>query len=80
MVNCDGFMNLNLKEVICTSPDGEKFERLPQVHLKGVAIKYLRIPDEVIDLVKEEKYKSRGRNAPRGGRGRGGHRGNDRKK
>ncbi len=82
LVNCDGFMNLNLKEVICTSADGEKFERLPEVHLKGIAIKYLRIPDEVIDLVKEEKYKARVRNAQRPStRGRGGsHFKNDKKK
>lgn len=71
LVNCDGFMNLNLKEVICTSPDGEHFQRLPEVHLKGISVKYMRIPDEVIDLVREEKYRSRGGFQGRG-RGRGG--------
>lgn len=49
---------------------------MPECYIRGSTIKYLRIPDEVIDLVKEEaSMKSRGRgdmkNRPnqRGGRG-----------
>jgi len=47
-------MNINLREVICTSRDGDKFWRMPECYIRGSNIKYLRIPDEVIDLVKEE--------------------------
>ena len=79
LVNCDGFMNLNLKEVICTSADGEKFWRLDQVHLRGNAIKYLQIPEEVLDQVKEERKSSRGTYSGRGrGSGRGGKSNSDR--
>jgi U6 snRNA-associated Sm-like protein LSm4 len=46
-------------------------------YIRGSTIKYLRIPDEVIDMVKEEviqKSKGRGEGRGRGGpqRGRGG--------
>jgi U6 snRNA-associated Sm-like protein LSm4 len=54
-------MNINLKEVICTSPDGTAFWRLPEVHLRGNSIKYLRIPDDILDIVKEDRqYKKSG--------------------
>ncbi|MCJ1468600.1 RNA processing protein [Pseudocyphellaria aurata] len=79
LVNCDTWMNLTLKEVVQTSPDGDKFFRLPE-------IKYLRVPDEIIDLVKDQQQnqsssRGRGSGAPRadhggrGDRGRGGSRG-----
>ncbi|XP_064476639.1 U6 snRNA-associated Sm-like protein LSm4 [Ornithodoros turicata] len=62
LVNCDNWMNINLREVICTSRDGDKFWRMPECYIRGSTIKYLRIPDEVIDMVKEEvQMKSRGR-------------------
>lgn len=35
LVNCDTWMNLTLKEVVQTSPDGEKFWRLPEVYVRG---------------------------------------------
>ncbi|KAJ3237428.1 RNA processing protein [Chytriomyces hyalinus] len=73
-------MNLNLHEVICTAADGEKFWRLPEVYIRGATIKYLRLPDEIIDLVREDReYRERreaasgnGRGGFRGGRGGGG--------
>ncbi|XP_037673967.1 U6 snRNA-associated Sm-like protein LSm4 isoform X2 [Choloepus didactylus] len=64
LVSCDNWMNINLREVICTSRDGDKFWRMPECYVRGSTIKYLRIPDEVIDMVKEE--------AVARGRGRGG--------
>jgi U6 snRNA-associated Sm-like protein LSm4 len=74
--SCDNYMNIYLRDVICTSRDGDKFWRLPECYIRGSTIKYLRIPDEVVDLVKEEiETNKRGRNAGRGGpagRGRGG--------
>ncbi|CAN8010248.1 U6 snRNA-associated Sm-like protein LSm4 [Ixodes scapularis] len=78
LVSCDNWMNINLREVICTSRDGDKFWRMPECYIRGSTIKYLRIPDEVIDMVKEEMLvKGRGRGdmnkrggmGPRGGRG-----------
>lgn len=61
LVSCDNWMNLNLREVICTSKDGDRFWRMPEVYIRGVNIKYLRIPDEVIDLVREEDQKQQRR-------------------
>ena len=53
--------------------DGDKFWRMPECYVRGSTIKYLRIPDEVIDMVKEEVVgKGRGRGD---GKGRGGQRG-----
>lgn len=55
---------------------------MPECYIRGSTIKYLRIPDEVIDMVKEEVItKGRGRSDSkgRGGSqrgGRGGSRGN----
>jgi len=35
LVNCDTWMNLTLKEVVQTSPEGDKFHRLPEVYIRG---------------------------------------------
>lgn len=35
LVNCDNWMNLTLKEVVQTSPDGDRFWRLPEVYIRG---------------------------------------------
>ncbi|XP_059050349.1 U6 snRNA-associated Sm-like protein LSm4 [Achroia grisella] len=72
LVSCDNWMNINLREVICTSRDGDKFWRMPECYIRGSTIKYLRIPDEVIDMVKEEtQVKARGRSEISKGRGGG---------
>lgn len=57
--------------------DGDKFWKMPECYIRGSTIKYLRIPDEIIDMVKEETLKSRMDGRGRGGRGggRGGARG-----
>jgi len=45
---------------------------MPECYIRGSTIKYLRIPDEVIDMVKEETMsKGRGRSGPGRGRGKG---------
>ncbi|ESN90736.1 hypothetical protein HELRODRAFT_166439 [Helobdella robusta] len=73
LVCCDAWMNINLREVICTSRDGDRFWKMPECYIRGSMIKYLRIPDEVIDMVKEEIHqKNRGRGEMRTTRGRGG--------
>ncbi|KAL6247828.1 hypothetical protein RBB50_005176 [Rhinocladiella similis] len=85
LVNCDTWMNLTLKEVVQTSPEGDKFWRLPEVYIRGNNIKYLRVPEEIIDLAREQQQQNqqgghgqRGRGGPqrgdqggRGDRGRG---------
>ena len=49
------------------SQDGDKFWRMPECYIRGSTIKYLRIPDEVIDMVKEEAVvKNRGRDMKSG--------------
>ncbi|KAJ1331734.1 U6 snRNA-associated Sm-like protein LSm4 [Microdochium nivale] len=82
LVQCDTWMNLTLKEVVQTSPEADKFVRLPEVYVKGNNIKYLRVPDEIIDLVKEQQSSHGQQGGYRGGRGgqRGDHggRGGDR--
>ncbi|MCJ1405867.1 RNA processing protein [Xylographa trunciseda] len=86
LVTCDTWMNLTLKEVVQTSPEGDKFFRLPEVYVRGNNIKYLRVPDEIIDLVKDQQQNQpsnrgrgggvqRGDHGGRGDRGRGGGRG-----
>ncbi|NXV21834.1 LSM4 protein, partial [Cepphus grylle] len=68
LVSCDNWMNINLREVICTSrvrlDPPALGSRMPECYIRGSTIKYLRIPDEIIDMVKEEVVSK--------GRGRGG--------
>lgn len=72
LVNCDTWMNIHLREVICTSKDGDRFWRMPECYIRGNTIKYLRVPDEVIDKVQEDTNKNRTDRKPPGvGRGRG---------
>ncbi|KAL1851604.1 RNA processing protein [Paecilomyces lecythidis] len=82
LVQCDNWMNLTLKEVVQTSPEGDRFFRLPEVYVRGNNIKYLRVPEEIIDIVREQQQNqpsNRGRGGPQRGegreRGRGGGRG-----
>eukprot|EP00096_Caligus_rogercresseyi_P002820 TRINITY_DN1513_c1_g1_i18.p1 TRINITY_DN1513_c1_g1~~TRINITY_DN1513_c1_g1_i18.p1 ORF type:complete len:124 (-),score=26.12 TRINITY_DN1513_c1_g1_i18:1205-1576(-) len=72
LVSCDNRMNISLKEVICTSKDGDRFWRMQECYIRGSMIKYLRIPDDVIEMVKDDVMtKGSGRVGNRG-RGRGG--------
>ncbi|KAK2871595.1 RNA processing protein [Arthroderma sp. PD_2] len=68
LVNCDNWMNLTLKEVVQTSPEGDRFFRLPEVYVRGNNIKFLRVPEEVVDLAKDQQQ------SQQSGRGRGGDR------
>ncbi|KAM0712358.1 hypothetical protein Q7P37_011453 [Cladosporium fusiforme] len=105
LVQCDTYMNLTLKEVVQTSPDGDKFFRLPECYVRGnnvssgnteaskpfqckisktasrrhhlreltlarLQVKYLRVPDEIVDIVKEQQASAQAqRGGHRGGRG-----------
>merc|ERR1719191_2474589 len=80
LASCDGFMNLHMRDIVCTSRDGERFWKIPECYVRGNSIKYLRLPDEVIDMVKDEpasrkeirqQFKGRVRGRGRGGGGRG---------
>lgn len=35
LVKCDTWMNLTMKEVVQTMPDGEHFYHLPEVYVRG---------------------------------------------
>ncbi|CAM9500867.1 unnamed protein product, partial [Choristocarpus tenellus] len=70
--SCDSWMNIKLRDVIWTSRDGDKFVKLAEVYARGNSIKYLTIPDEVLDMVQEEDLSKEKRNMGGRGRGRGG--------
>lgn len=44
LVNCDTYMNLTLKEVVQTSPEGDKFFRLPECYVRGNNASLLPFP------------------------------------
>ena len=55
---------------------GDTFTKIPEVYIRGNTIKYLRIPEEVIDKVQEDAnlFAAGGGGGERGrGRGRGGY-------
>lgn len=35
LANCDNWMNLILREVVQTSPEGDRFFKLPEVYVRG---------------------------------------------
>ena len=67
--SCNMFMNICLVDVICTSKDGDRFWKMPECYIRGNSIKYLRIPDEVINFVSEEEQKEKKQYQSKGGRG-----------
>ncbi|KAJ6631494.1 hypothetical protein B0H10DRAFT_2159781 [Mycena sp. CBHHK59/15] len=67
LVNCDNFMNITLREVYQTNTEGDRFWKLKECYIRGSTIKYLRVPDTLLDAVKEEQ--NRARDAGRGARG-----------
>ncbi|KZS87802.1 Sm-like ribonucleo protein [Sistotremastrum niveocremeum HHB9708] len=72
LVNCDNFMNITLREVYQTSADGDRFWKLKECYIRGSTIKYLRVPDALLDSVKEDQNRARDasrRGGPGGGRG-----------
>jgi len=74
LVNCDNFMNITLREVYQTSAEGDRFWKLKECYVRGSTIKYLRVPDQLLDEVQLEQFHARemqrgGRGGQRGGRG-----------
>ena len=47
-------MNILLKDVICTSKDGDRFWKMTECYIQGNSIKYLRLPEEIVSMVEEE--------------------------
>ena len=71
LVNCDSWMNIILTEVICTSSDGSRFWRIPEIYIRGNTIKHLRITEPVLEKVQQEQVKqqikgSKGKHSDRG--------------
>ena len=79
LLSCDHWMNLHLKDVILTSKDGDRFWKIEECYVRGNTIKYMRVPDDVVDNVDEvERRRVEGGGGRGGGRGgRGGGRGID---
>ena len=67
MVNCDTWMNVHLREVICTSKDGDRFWRIPECYIRGNTVKYMRVQEEVMDKAVEDQKKFRKHGQGRGG-------------
>jgi U6 snRNA-associated Sm-like protein LSm4 len=62
----DQWMNLHLNDVICTSPDGDRFWKLSECFIRGTTIKYIRISDEVMEKSKAEQKRQRSQHKPPG--------------
>lgn len=83
LVICDSWMNLTLSNVIQSSANGDDFLKIPEVYVRGNHIKYLRLPNEVMDNARQQaldnsKYNNNNRRDHRGGNrrdNRGGNRG-----
>jgi U6 snRNA-associated Sm-like protein LSm4 len=75
LINCDQWMNLTLRDVIQSSANAEEFMTIPECYVRGLHIKYLRMPDELMDHAKEQtlaNLEQRNRNQKRRGGGGGG--------
>ena len=79
LIECDTWMNLVLTSVTVTSPNHEE-KKLEKAMIRGNSMKFMSMPREVVDIVKNKKtdshrdrhtWQGRGRGG-RGGGGRGG--------
>eukprot|EP00548_Thalassiothrix_antarctica_P005057 CAMPEP_0194136104 /NCGR_PEP_ID=MMETSP0152-20130528/6130_1 /TAXON_ID=1049557 /ORGANISM="Thalassiothrix antarctica, Strain L6-D1" /LENGTH=134 /DNA_ID=CAMNT_0038832617 /DNA_START=31 /DNA_END=436 /DNA_ORIENTATION=- len=67
LLSCDAWMNMNLREVICTSRDGDRFWKLPSCYIRGSAVKYLRLPPDLLVRAAEIEEKEQALRAGYGG-------------
>lgn len=68
----DYFMNLHLKDVVCTSADGRTFQRMTDCYVRGNSLKYLRFPKTTYEAaVRRGDTKPASRGRSRGTRRRG---------
>ncbi|UIZ25903.1 hypothetical protein KXD40_006344 [Peronospora effusa] len=40
--------------------DGDRFWKMPECYIRGNTIKYIRVPNELLDMVHEEDFNKRG--------------------
>ena len=66
-------MNVTVADVICTAASGDRFWKLPSANIRGSAIKYLRLPDNCLDIAQQEDDKQSTIHEYRGGRRGGGY-------
>merc|ERR1712137_916609 len=76
LVNCANWMNLNLKDVVCTSKSGDKFLSIPTCYVRGNTIKYLCMPQDILNSIPDEIADEKPYASNRGRGGRGSSRGN----
>jgi U6 snRNA-associated Sm-like protein LSm4 len=50
LAECDGWMNIHMRDAVLTSKDGDKFWRVPAFYIRGNNVKTIRVPEEVIDI------------------------------
>ncbi|EME26801.1 Probable U6 snRNA-associated Sm-like protein LSm4 [Galdieria sulphuraria] len=55
LVNIDSWMNLNLREVVWTSREGDRFWKIAEIYVRGNTVKYLRVPEEIVDTLTDQQ-------------------------
>ena len=50
LAECDGWMNIRLRDAVLTSKDGDRFWRVPDCYIRGNTVKFIRVPEEVVDV------------------------------
>ena len=80
LIECDTWMNLVLTSVTITTPNEEE-KKVDKAMIRGNSMKFMSMPSEVVDIIKNKKpdshhdrrsWQNRGRGGRGGGRGRGG--------
>merc|ERR1711862_865566 len=73
LVATDKFQNMHLRDAIFTDRDGEKFQKIANCFIRGNAVKYVRLPSNVVDLAKQNEMKKTagGKGRSRKGKGKG---------
>lgn len=71
LAECDGWMNIHMKDAVLTSKDGDRFWRVPDCYIRGNNVKYLRVPEEVIDVAVRESTAEAARPAMQRSMGKG---------
>lgn len=72
LTNCDSWMNLTLTDVIYNYNNGDKYSKMAEIYVRGNHIKFLRLPELVMDQAKEQNMlnmEQRNRNQKRRGQG-----------
>ena len=67
LAECDGWMNIRMRDAVLTSKDGDRFWRVPDCYIRGNNIKFIRVPEEVVDLAARENTEQRSFQRPEGG-------------